>query len=238
MISYRTYRNGDPPALVRIWGSAPAFRGWAQALTVDLFDDLVLSKPYFDPAGLIVAVEDDQPVGFVHAGFGPSQEKNSLDFRRGVISMLAVQSRPDEDEVAAKLLEAAETYLHEKKSELIIAIGAWSDCPFYLGLYGGSHLPGVLDADEQRQRYFTRAAYQQVDSVRLYERDLSDFRPLVDRNQHRARFAGARLGRFAVVPRRPFLAAQISAGAAARCRLTAGGHSAIDLFQRASRGDK
>ena len=49
-----------------------------QPMSAMLLEQFVFSKPYFDPAGLIVALRDDKPVGFVHAGFGPNDEGTAL----------------------------------------------------------------------------------------------------------------------------------------------------------------
>ena len=48
----------------------PALQTLMQPVTANLLEQLVFSKPYFDPAGLIIALVDNVPVGFVHAGFG------------------------------------------------------------------------------------------------------------------------------------------------------------------------
>jgi GNAT superfamily N-acetyltransferase len=155
----------------------------AQGVKVDLFDDLVLSKPYFEADGLIVAVEDGTPVGFVHAAFGPSEDSSRLDRRRGVISMLMVQPRPDQTQIEAELLDCGEQYLRDHGAGEILAIGIGPVCPFYLGLYGGSDLPGVLGTDEHRQVIFRERGYDQVDEVRIYRIELPGYRPKIDRFQ-------------------------------------------------------
>ena len=47
----------------------------------------MLSKPYFEPEGLIVAEQDEKLLGFVHAGFAPSPDWMDLDLEDGVISL-------------------------------------------------------------------------------------------------------------------------------------------------------
>ncbi|MCE9556060.1 MAG: GNAT family N-acetyltransferase, partial [Planctomycetes bacterium] len=59
MITYRPFRNSDPPHLARIWRRQPPLRGRAPAMSAARFDELVLAKPYFDPQGLIIAENDD-----------------------------------------------------------------------------------------------------------------------------------------------------------------------------------
>ncbi|MDH3717524.1 MAG: GNAT family N-acetyltransferase [Planctomycetota bacterium] len=183
MVECRSFRNSDPPHLVTIWEDARENQPFIRKLTVELLDELVFSKPYFDPEGLIVAVADQQPVGFVHAGFGPSEDLSRLDQRCGVISMLAVQHRPDQANISAQLLQRGEQYLHERGAEKIYALGNGTNSPFYTGLYGGSDLPGVLMSDAPRLATFRDQGYHEVDQVYVYRRDLAGFRPKVDRVQ-------------------------------------------------------
>ena len=82
MIRYRTFRNDDPPALTAIWNAAGLGRGAATPISPGLFDRDILAKPYFDPAGLIVAEDNETPIGFAHAGFGPNEDETEIDQRR------------------------------------------------------------------------------------------------------------------------------------------------------------
>ncbi len=55
--------------------------------------------------------------------------------------------------------------------------------PFYVGLYGGSELPGILDSDPQHQGFFRAAGYREIDRTVVLHRELTGFRPYVDRQQ-------------------------------------------------------
>jgi ribosomal protein S18 acetylase RimI-like enzyme len=180
VISYRTFRNGDPPALVDIWKRCPASRGLAARVTLSVFDQLVFAKPYFEHHGLILAFDEQLPVGFVHAGFGPNEDRNDLDRRRGVVSMLMVTEHTASEEIARELLNRAEQYLGATANE-IFAIGVGEICPFYLGLYGGCGLPGVLQSDVTRQTIFRAAGFEEIDCVKVFQRPLLGFRPPVHR---------------------------------------------------------
>ena len=183
MISYRPFRNSDPPHLARIWRRQPPLRGRAPAMSAAQLDELVLSKPYFDPQGLMVAEVDDTPVGFVHAGFGPTENFNALSRQQGVVSMLLVEEHPQRDEIADALLERAEQYLSRAGAKKMMAGGAGVVCPFYLGLYGGSRLPGVLDSDSALRDFYLRHGYTQSDHISVLHRELASFRPVTDRTQ-------------------------------------------------------
>ena len=78
MYHFRSFRNTDPPRLAEIWPDQPQQRGLAQPVTAGILEQFVLSKPCFDPAGLIVALDDNVPVGFAHAGFGPNDEQTAI----------------------------------------------------------------------------------------------------------------------------------------------------------------
>ena len=63
MIHYRSFRNSDPPALAEIWRAQPPAAALIQPATPALLDELVFSKPYFRREGLILAFEEQTPVG-------------------------------------------------------------------------------------------------------------------------------------------------------------------------------
>lgn len=152
-------------------------------MSASRLDEFVLSKPYFDPQGLIVADVDDTPVGFVHAGFGPTENLSALSRQQGVVSTLMVEDDPHHDEIADALLQRAEQYLSHAGAEKVMAGGAGAICPFYLGLYGGSRLPGVLDSDTSMRDFYLRHGYTQSDHINVMHRELASFRPVTDRTQ-------------------------------------------------------
>ena len=162
-------------------------RGLAQPMSTILLDEFVLSKPYFDQAGLIVAVDDQRPVGFVHAGFGPNDDESDFSTRRGITCVLMVLSHDREDEIAGRLLAQSEDYLRGRGAEELYAGGFGDDSPFYLGLYGGADSPGVLDADERSMEVFLSNGYRRVGRMLVFQRDLAGFRPRMDREQMQIR---------------------------------------------------
>lgn len=152
-----------------------------------LFEQTVLSKQYFDRHGLILAFDDEEPIGFVHAGFGPSEDFSSLSHDRGVICMLMVVPREDRNEVAQELINKSQSYLAEQGSNSIHAGGSYPLSPFYLGVYGGSELPGILISDKFQQEAFSTAGYVERGRCYLLQRNLSGFRAVVDRQQMQIR---------------------------------------------------
>lgn len=177
MITFRTFRNWDPPTLVELWNASVSSRGAARTIEVQDLDRLVFSKPYFDPKGIIFAEDEGRAIGFVHAGFGASDDQGQLNCRFGVIAMLVV--RPDQRRrgVARDLVRRAEEYLRSGGSTVIYAGSMHPLDPFYLGLYGGSELPGILKSDLAANQLFQSLGYRAVDECLVMQRDLSG--PLV-----------------------------------------------------------
>jgi ribosomal protein S18 acetylase RimI-like enzyme len=162
VITFRSFRNWDPPSLVEIWNSSVSGRGAAHAIEVADLDRLVFSKPYFDPRGITLAEDDGRAVGFVHAGFGANEEGQlSRDF--GVIAMLAVAPSHRRRGIARDLVRRAEEYLRAGGSSTIYAGSMHPLDPFYLGLYGGSELPGILRSDSAAHTLFISMGYKPVD---------------------------------------------------------------------------
>lgn len=190
LIDYRPFLNSDPPELVRIWQSRPDRRGMMQPMSVALLEMFVLSKPYFDRHGLIVAVADRKPIGFAHAGFGPSRNGDSLSTDIGVTCLVATQPHEHEKMIEAELIQRCESYLQGRGALELRAGAHYPLCPFYLGLYGGSDIPGILRTDDDSGRLYLQAGYAEVDRCLVYERDLAAFRPPVSRVQlqHRRNF--------------------------------------------------
>ncbi|MCE5269390.1 MAG: GNAT family N-acetyltransferase [Planctomycetaceae bacterium] len=187
MLTYDAFRNTDPPALTALWRSRTGQPGLLQPISLDLLEQLVFAKLYFDYAGLIVARNDGQPVGFAHAGFGPSSDRNWVSTESGVSCV--VVTRPDcpEDEVADGLLDRCEKYLGDRGAKVLYGGGATPLDPFYLGLYGGSELPGILDSDAVARRAMAARGYQEIERTVLLQRELCGFEPPVDRRQMLAR---------------------------------------------------
>ncbi len=187
LIQFRLFRNSDAPLIAEVWRSQPQQRGLAQPMSAAMFEELVLTKSVFDREGLILACDDGTPLGFVHAGFGPSSDLTHSSGESGVISMLMLRSPDEHTGLAAELLTQGEAYLHRRGAGTIWAGGIARRDPFYLGLYGGSECCGILNSDPRSQQLFLSQGYQEVSRTLILHRDLARFRPVVDRNQMQIR---------------------------------------------------
>jgi ribosomal protein S18 acetylase RimI-like enzyme len=180
---FRLFQNSDPPHLAEIWHSQPPQRGVMQPISAMLLEQLVFSKPYFEREGLIVATHDGLPVGFVHAGFGASQDEAGIDYESGTTYVLMLGRDYRHAGLADELLARSEAYLRDRGTKVIYAGGIRPLNGFYLGLYGGSEMPGVLVTDPVLAEACLRNNYREIDRVVVLQRDLGHFRQPVTREQ-------------------------------------------------------
>jgi ribosomal protein S18 acetylase RimI-like enzyme len=207
VVHYRKFRNTDPPGIVSIWNEVFVGHGGIWLPNASPLERCVFSKPYFDPAGLIVAEEDGAFTGFVHAGFGadggspsdtghaPAQAPRS----EGVICLLAVRPRCRRRRIGSDLLRHGEDYLHQRGASRIYAGPHRPRDPFYLGLYGGSNLPGFLASQAEAEPFLSHHGYGIAQEVIVYRRRVREPLRLFDarvagyRQQYELRVAGRKI---------------------------------------------
>ena len=188
MLTYRTFRNFDPPALAALWRSRAGQPGFVQPVSPDLFEQLVFAKLYFDYDGLVLAHDGGRLVGFAHAGFGPDAAKNWISTETGVICVVVTD--PDCAGGGGRRTDcsiAREDYLRRRGAKVLYGGGLQPLCPFYIGLYGGSELPGVLDSDTVARDAMAARGYREVERTVLLRRELDGFESQIDRQQMQIR---------------------------------------------------
>jgi GNAT superfamily N-acetyltransferase len=158
-----------------------------QPVSAGLLEQFVFSKPYFDPDGLIVALNDGAPAGFIHSGFGPNDNETELSTEMGTTYLLMLHGDHRDAALSDQLLNASEAYLKRRGATVVYAGGIRPLNAFYLGLYGGSELPGVLASDPVLRETCLRNGYREIDRVIVLERELSSFRPPFSRTQRQLR---------------------------------------------------
>ncbi len=172
MVTYRTFRNDDPPGLVSVWNEAFTGRGAVVLRHSSPLERHTFSKPYFDREGLIVAVEDRMPVGFVHAGFGPNHAETALSHAEGVICAIGVRPSHQRRGIGSELLQRAEHYLRSRGARAISAGPMRPLAPFYFGLYGGSDLAGFLASDPAAAPFLEARGYRPKAARAVFQRRL------------------------------------------------------------------
>jgi ribosomal protein S18 acetylase RimI-like enzyme len=174
VIVFRRFLNTDPPALADVWNESHTARGSFPLRTPALLERWVFSKPYFDPEGLIVAVEDgDKSVqGYALAGFGPNAELNALDYSQGVICSVAVRPSTARKHLGADLVHKCEEYLTRRGATTLRAGPVWPYCPFGFGLYGGTNCPGFLASDPAADPFFRSLGYEPAGTTLVFHKKL------------------------------------------------------------------
>jgi ribosomal protein S18 acetylase RimI-like enzyme len=211
VVHYRKFRNTDPPGLVTIWNEVFVGHGGIWLANSSPLERCVFSKPYFDPDGLVIAEEDGAFAGFVHAGFGvdkPGAAEGAIQGAAegangskpaGVICLLAVRPQFRRRRIGSDLLRQGEAYLQERGAAVFYAGPHRPRDPFYLGLYGGSNLPGFLVSQPEAEPFLTRQGYgvaQEIIILRRRVRDpvrLFDARVASYRQQYELRVAARKI---------------------------------------------
>jgi ribosomal protein S18 acetylase RimI-like enzyme len=100
-----------------------------------------------------------------------------------------VMVRPDYQHrgIGAELLARSEEYLTSRGAQVLYAGAIRPLNGFYLGLYGGSELPGVLESNVQPHGLFKSHGYREIDRCLVLHLDLARFRGIVDRQQMQIR---------------------------------------------------
>ena len=144
---------------------------------------MVLAKPYFDPAGLFLAIDDGKPLGFAHFGFGPNELESDIDPATGVLAQIQVIDCDQRQKIASELFATGMQYLKSRGATECFAVAKFPFSPFYMGLYGGSRVPGVPEEDEFTRQVCEAAGFQTIQNIFVFQRSLLGFRPVVNRIQ-------------------------------------------------------
>jgi GNAT superfamily N-acetyltransferase len=174
VIHYRRFRNDDPPRVVRLWNTALA---GPRAVPLPghgatLLEYFLFSKPYFDPDGLILACDERDGVGLVHAGFAGRPGAEGVDTTTGVICALGVAPEHRHKGVGRELLRRAEEYLRDRGATTILAGPMAPANPFTFALYGGADSAGFLESHVAARPFFEKHGYRIERSCGIFRRAL------------------------------------------------------------------
>lgn len=179
MIEYRSFRNYDPPHLNRLWQQAGLGQGAARNLSLDLSFDMVnFSQRYFDPAGLLIATDNEVPIGFCHAGFGSDAEGRDLSFQIGIICAVIVHPQYRRQGIGRELVSRATQYLKSKGARRIQAGQSPGLDPFYFGMYGGAQPTGFLESDAAAAPFFQNLGFVPSSRYSMLTRSMFDKDPV------------------------------------------------------------
>jgi ribosomal protein S18 acetylase RimI-like enzyme len=183
---YRCFQNDDVPKLKAFWRTLSDVPGLALDARIEAWEGTALAKPWFRQEELLLACEEDRIVGLVHFGFGPDAQGDDLDPQKGVLSQILVSPRPTPDErgaIAAELLRRCREALASQGAKEISALGARPNCPFYVGLYGGSRAVGLYASDSLRRGWLEETGFRLIEERIVMRRSLRTFSTVVNRLQ-------------------------------------------------------
>jgi GNAT superfamily N-acetyltransferase len=178
--------------LAKIWNEHHAAVQSPSRCSVNLWDQCILSKIYFRPEHLLLAVdESDLAVGFIHFGSGMegtpwhSQPRIDADAEPpvGLVHALCVVPNHDEDKIAQQLIQHAVGCMRQAGHLRMLALGSLESSVFYLGIADGDNLMGVLHTDTRTHAWFEKGGFRDTLTTQCWDLSLDVFRPPVDRLQ-------------------------------------------------------
>ncbi len=180
--SIRSFLNTDTPWLAQLWSAHHAAAHSPSTCSVSVWDQCILSKPYFDRDELAVAVDtQNRVVGFIH--FGTGGQSRTLRGAPALIHKLCIAPQDNEDELAHRLLVHALEQLGNSGATDCYALGSYERHAFYLGVSDGDNLMGVVARDHRTLRWLDAAGFQPLRPTECWEIDLQSYRQPMDRNQ-------------------------------------------------------
>ncbi len=203
-VLYRHFRNPDTPALSTLWNQSLTSRGSAFIAKPSIIEAHICAKPWFDPKGLIVAVDAEanpsqNVVGAVLTGFGCTEDKRRLDPRKGIVSCVLVHPLHRRQGIGTKLLELGEGYLSEQGTVVAQAGSSPDRTPYLWGLHGGGSPCGALSSDVHAHEFLKARGYQAQERSLVLSRDFEKPAPMGDprfpslRRKYEMRFSPRRV---------------------------------------------
>ena len=118
------------------------------------------------------------PVGFAHAGFGANDEHTAVSTEIGTTYQLMLRAEHRNAlNWRANCSPPAKRTSRASGAKVIYAGGIRPLNAFYLGLYGGSELPGVLAGDQVFNDACRERGYREIDRVIVLLLELATFPP-------------------------------------------------------------
>jgi hypothetical protein len=141
----------------------------------------IVGKIFFDAEFFLVALQDDNPVGFIHATL-PVEHINDKP-TRGIINAFCVRNVSGADEIAGNLLDEILRLLAEKDIRDISALGSPTNFSQYLMVTPLFGMLGVPAADRRLQTWLTSRGFRSKYPIDLWELALTNIRTQMDRGQ-------------------------------------------------------
>ena len=173
MISYRRFRNTDPPLLVEVWNETVIGRGAFPIRTPGLLERWVLSKPFFHHGDITLAEDSEtgKLAGFSLSGFGPNEEMTAQS-TLGVICAVVVRPEFRRQGIGRELARRADEYLRGRGATDVVFGSQWPNNPYLFGIYGGTNSPGILESETEHKAFLAPLGYQPAEKVVVFHKRL------------------------------------------------------------------
>ncbi len=175
-IEFRSFRNPDPPRILRLWRECGLNRGAIRGVGCEVLESLAFSLPYFDPRGVIIAEINGECVGYGHAGFCPTEDKSALDWTHGTICAVLVSAAHRRRGIGREIVRRLKSYLRERGATTIYGGSPLGQEPFYVGLYGGCRPAGFMQSDSLADPFFRALGFQPWRHTVIAQRDIANRR--------------------------------------------------------------
>ena len=183
MLTVRSFGNEDPPRLLQLWHKTQQrLDGFTPlpSLSLNQLQIQMLGLPMLDPKSVMLAFDEDVPIGYVHTTFAPSHDGYSFDYTTGQICFLCVDPQyPDVVGATIELIQAGEHYLCTRGAKRIFGGSPSPSAPFYTGFYSGGEAIGILRSDEPSVNAFLKANYQIDQNTIWFHFDLRNDMPTI-----------------------------------------------------------
>jgi GNAT superfamily N-acetyltransferase len=158
--------------VLQLWHSCNLGPSAAEGFSTDILELFTFSLPFFDRKGLILAFDDEKPIGFVHAGFAPTSDLSGLDYSQGTLAALMVHPAYRRKGIGSQLVHLAEQYLTGKGATVVEAGGGREKNGFYVGMYGGLQPSGFSEGAAAWDAFFAKLGYSPGSRTIVVRRDL------------------------------------------------------------------
>ncbi|MCL2745182.1 MAG: GNAT family N-acetyltransferase [Planctomycetaceae bacterium] len=180
MLSTRSFRNEDLLTLLALWRKSQwrSINAGLVSLSANTLQLHPLGVPFCDPRSIILAFDDNKPVGYVHTSLSPNSDGSGFDPLSGQICFMAVNPEySDTRAVARLLLNEGEKYLLGLNVKKIFGASPRCCVPFYVGFYGDSEPVAFFDSEPHIIAAFQESDYHVSMKTYRYRLDLENYQP-------------------------------------------------------------
>jgi hypothetical protein len=180
-LTIRPYENGDARACCQLWIDHYSNVGLPSNLTPQLWEFAIVSKIFFDRDLLLLAIDDQTPVGFIHVTLAIDDDQTAAS--TAIINALCVKQCEASDAIASELIATMLQRVQTRRISMIKALGSpeyFSEYLLIAPIYG---MLGVHAADHRLQRWLATAGFRAERPLDHWEVGLSNLRSPMDRGQ-------------------------------------------------------